>query len=623
MTDDSPPAGGSRRRFLKIATCALGGGIGATVVVPAAQYLLYPVGRRTVTTGGEPIDALAAERMPARRAADPGRPGRAGPARRLGHGPRRPARRGLGPSRRRRRGPRPVGGVPPPGLRGRLRRRAQPVQVPVPRQHVRSRRRPVGWADRARPRSAAAHDRARPDRDHLGPLPGRRTRPREGLAGLGDRQATGRLARRAHRVARRPPPRPPRAHPRRRVVGLRLRLGAGLPPAPADDHRRPARVLLQPVVDRRLGLGRPHPGPGVAGLAGPRPPPPRRLGDGDRRRAAPPADRELRRLSPAARGQLDRRRPPARPGHGVRPDRLPPALGPDRLLGDQGRDRDRGLDPGARRAPQAGHPGRQRVRQPDPDPVLRAPRLRPARAHRRAGRRPRRAVPQARRDPARRPLGRRARRGVAGRSGPISCSATSSRWPMVFAAMLAWTVHVGGARLDAPAESVGGVRRPARVVLPLAAPAAQVLQRHHREGGRARRAGRGRRLPPGAAVHRSRGAGPAAAAVAAPAACCCSCLGSPDHGRPDLRVVRTRTLATTSSPRGAPTPRPGPGRRARSRSPARGAGGGRRRGVPDRAVLAGALDLGQVVRALPRRQEARGARASAPATTRGRGSAGS
>jgi len=63
VTDDSPPPGPSRRRFLKIATCALGGGIGATVVVPAAQYLLYPVGKRTVTTGGEPIDALPVDRL--------------------------------------------------------------------------------------------------------------------------------------------------------------------------------------------------------------------------------------------------------------------------------------------------------------------------------------------------------------------------------------------------------------------------------------------------------------------------------------------------------------------------------------------------------------------------------
>ncbi len=50
-----------RRRFLKVATCALGGGIGATVAAPAVSYLLHPVGRRTVTASSEPIDAIAAD----------------------------------------------------------------------------------------------------------------------------------------------------------------------------------------------------------------------------------------------------------------------------------------------------------------------------------------------------------------------------------------------------------------------------------------------------------------------------------------------------------------------------------------------------------------------------------
>ncbi len=41
---------------MKIATCALGGGIGAVVAVPAVKYLLDPVGRKVVTAGTEPID---------------------------------------------------------------------------------------------------------------------------------------------------------------------------------------------------------------------------------------------------------------------------------------------------------------------------------------------------------------------------------------------------------------------------------------------------------------------------------------------------------------------------------------------------------------------------------------
>jgi menaquinol-cytochrome c reductase iron-sulfur subunit len=53
-----PPASPGRRRFLKLATCALGGGIGVVVVVPAVKYLLDPVGRRVVTTGDEPIDVI-------------------------------------------------------------------------------------------------------------------------------------------------------------------------------------------------------------------------------------------------------------------------------------------------------------------------------------------------------------------------------------------------------------------------------------------------------------------------------------------------------------------------------------------------------------------------------------
>lgn len=65
--DDDPERGPAkpdtaspdRRRFLKVATCALGGGIGASIAVPAVSYLLHPVGRRTVTAAAEPIDAIA------------------------------------------------------------------------------------------------------------------------------------------------------------------------------------------------------------------------------------------------------------------------------------------------------------------------------------------------------------------------------------------------------------------------------------------------------------------------------------------------------------------------------------------------------------------------------------
>jgi Rieske Fe-S protein len=59
--DESPREG--RRRFLKIATCALGGGVGVAVGVPAVSYLLYPIGRRTVIASAEPIDAIAADAL--------------------------------------------------------------------------------------------------------------------------------------------------------------------------------------------------------------------------------------------------------------------------------------------------------------------------------------------------------------------------------------------------------------------------------------------------------------------------------------------------------------------------------------------------------------------------------
>jgi Rieske Fe-S protein len=63
--DDRGESATSRRRFLKIATCAVGGGIGAVVAVPAARYLVSPVGGRVVTDSGDPIDAIGVDRLPA------------------------------------------------------------------------------------------------------------------------------------------------------------------------------------------------------------------------------------------------------------------------------------------------------------------------------------------------------------------------------------------------------------------------------------------------------------------------------------------------------------------------------------------------------------------------------
>ncbi|MEZ4399665.1 MAG: ubiquinol-cytochrome c reductase iron-sulfur subunit [Kofleriaceae bacterium] len=55
-----PPDGGdSRRRFLQLATCAVGGGLGAAVLIPAARLLAHPLGRSIVSASSEPIDAVA------------------------------------------------------------------------------------------------------------------------------------------------------------------------------------------------------------------------------------------------------------------------------------------------------------------------------------------------------------------------------------------------------------------------------------------------------------------------------------------------------------------------------------------------------------------------------------
>ncbi len=50
----------SRRRFLKIATGAIGGAIGVVMAVPLLRYFLFPLGRRTVTSSAEPVDVGAA-----------------------------------------------------------------------------------------------------------------------------------------------------------------------------------------------------------------------------------------------------------------------------------------------------------------------------------------------------------------------------------------------------------------------------------------------------------------------------------------------------------------------------------------------------------------------------------
>jgi len=52
-----------RRGFLKVATCALGGGLGLVVAAPVLRFVIDPATQTTVTTPSEPIDLGPAERF--------------------------------------------------------------------------------------------------------------------------------------------------------------------------------------------------------------------------------------------------------------------------------------------------------------------------------------------------------------------------------------------------------------------------------------------------------------------------------------------------------------------------------------------------------------------------------
>ncbi len=54
-----PGSSGNRRSFLKAATLALGGAVGVVFAVPLVRYLLFPVGRKVVSSSTEPIDVMA------------------------------------------------------------------------------------------------------------------------------------------------------------------------------------------------------------------------------------------------------------------------------------------------------------------------------------------------------------------------------------------------------------------------------------------------------------------------------------------------------------------------------------------------------------------------------------
>ncbi|HEY4241092.1 MAG TPA: Rieske 2Fe-2S domain-containing protein [Kofleriaceae bacterium] len=57
MADDD------RRKFLKVATCALGGGVGIALAAPALRLFVAPAGETTVTSPTEPLDLGPAARF--------------------------------------------------------------------------------------------------------------------------------------------------------------------------------------------------------------------------------------------------------------------------------------------------------------------------------------------------------------------------------------------------------------------------------------------------------------------------------------------------------------------------------------------------------------------------------
>lgn len=59
MADNDP----DRRSFLKVATCAVGGGLGLVGSIPALRLLADPAGRTTVTTPREPLDLGPVDRF--------------------------------------------------------------------------------------------------------------------------------------------------------------------------------------------------------------------------------------------------------------------------------------------------------------------------------------------------------------------------------------------------------------------------------------------------------------------------------------------------------------------------------------------------------------------------------
>jgi menaquinol-cytochrome c reductase iron-sulfur subunit len=55
--------GPDRRKFLKVATCAVGGGAGLVIAAPVVRLVLDPAGKQTVTSPKEPLDIGSVKRF--------------------------------------------------------------------------------------------------------------------------------------------------------------------------------------------------------------------------------------------------------------------------------------------------------------------------------------------------------------------------------------------------------------------------------------------------------------------------------------------------------------------------------------------------------------------------------
>jgi Rieske Fe-S protein len=64
MADEPKAPPPNRRRFLEVATLAIGGAVGVVLAVPLVRYVLSPLGRKVVSAPDTPIDVCALSAVP-------------------------------------------------------------------------------------------------------------------------------------------------------------------------------------------------------------------------------------------------------------------------------------------------------------------------------------------------------------------------------------------------------------------------------------------------------------------------------------------------------------------------------------------------------------------------------